>query len=461
MTLTGIRFTGPFILAFSLMWGVFFMELGAGFALGLLLSAGAIYFSIARNLRMDTVGIILLLNIFYWLGHGMATGGIDLKTFLNIRFYTGDGRIFLSLAPLLAFCLIQTRAWDFYAHLKNLHLLAIVSVVLYLIWMVTHTSMLSGQGHPDEFHGFLSSHTGSGTYFGALAVFFIIFTAEKQKALWLILGLMLLGPMFSSGSREALVGCMAALGWYWGIKRKHPKIMVAGALVILLMIPVTSTMSNKTYNRTIGLISWEMVDGMISQAQYGISRDWQVGDWSPESDTDNLESGDVTTLVRIMLWVYASKRFIDSPLFGIGWGRFNDKSPVFVDVPILGTFVGGGEQVFSTANAHNSYFQLLSESGLVGITMYGLLWLVMFLRCLKAEKIFTPFRNERSYFVACQGLIIYILFCALTGHALASPSVMIPVVTILGMGLAHYRNVLRVAPDGAAENTSEKGQTSP
>ena len=267
--------------------------------------------------------------------------------------------------------------------------------------------------------------------------------------------------MFSSGSREALVGCMAALGWYWGIKRKHPKVMVAASLVILLMIPVTGSMSNKTYNRTIGMLSWETVDGIISQAKYGIGRDWQVGDWSPESDTDNLESGDVTTLVRIMLWVYASKRFVDSPLFGMGWGRFNDKSPVMVEVPILGTFMGNGEQVFSTANAHNSYFQLLSESGLVGLSMYLLMWLMIYLRCLKAEKIFTPFRTERSYYVACQGLVIYILVCALTGHALASPSVMVPVVTILGMGLAHYRNVVRIAPQQAAETSSEKGQTSP
>jgi hypothetical protein len=237
---------------------------------------------------------------------------------------------------------------------------------------------------------------------------------------------------------------MAALLWYWFMKRMHPKVLIAVALVILSLIPATSLMSNKSYNRTIGILNVDTVYSMISQAKAGINSDWAVGDWSPNTDTENLESGDVTTLVRIMLWVYASKRVVDSPLFGMGWGRFNDKNLVMLEAGPILAVAAEGEKVFSTANAHNSYFQLLSESGLLGLFLYLAVWISLFRRCYKAEQIFFPVQSARSYYVACQGLTIYILSCALTGHALASPSVMVPVVTILGVGMAYYRSVLKI-----------------
>ena len=428
-----------------LLWGTFFIELGVFLGIGILLSLGVIYASVAKNFALDTIGILLLANVVYWIASGMAVGGLVPASFVNMKLYTGEGRIFISLIPLLALSFAAVHHWDFKTIVKQLYLIALASIGLYFIWLVTKTSLLSGAGHADEFHGFLSSHTGSGTFFGAFAVFFMIYTYERRSMWQFVVALLLLGPMFSSGSREALLGCMAAFAWYWGVKRKHPRIMVAIAIGMIAMIPIVSSMSNKTYSRTIGIVNWDTMEGIINQTKAGIRSDWQIGDWSPAEDTGNLESGDVTTLVRVMLWVYASKRFIDSPVFGMGWGRFNDQQMVMADVPGVGALGTGGNRIFSTGNAHNAYFQLASESGLIGLVLYLSLWLMLFMRCLQAEKVFKPFQTQRSYYVACQGLVIYILACALTGHALASPSVMVPVVTILGVGIAHYRTVIKRA----------------
>lgn len=447
-----MRLTSAVLMVFTLMWGTFFIETGISLFIGLLVCLGVIYVSLAKNNPIDTVGVVVLANVIYWIAHGFIVDALDLSSFLDPKLYSGEGRIFLSLLPLFALCCCAFKIWDLKASVFTLYTVGIASIVIYVIWLGTGTTMLSGPGHADEFHGFLSSHTGSGTFFGALAVFFIIYTAERQRLLELMVALLLLGPMFSSGSREALVGAMAALGWYWGIKRKHPRIMVAVCLGALLMIPVVGSMSNKTYNRTVGLISWDTVDGIVDQAKVGINSDWQIGDWSPEEDTGNLESGDVTTLVRIMLWVYASKRFIDSPFVGMGWGRFNDTQLVMTEVPFMST-AAEGNKLFSTANGHNSYFHVLAESGLFGLLLYMAVWVMIFTRSVKAERLFRPYQSIRSYYVACQGLVIYILICALTGHALASPSVMVPVVTILGIGLAFYRNAVKVA---AAETPTDK-----
>lgn len=438
-----MRLTGAVLMVFCLLWGAFFIETGISLFIALLVAMGVIYISLAKNNPIDMVGIILIANILYWISHGFIVDALDLKTFVDPKFYGGEGRIFLSIVPLFAFCCCIFKVWDLKISIKILYAVAIASLIIYFIWLVTHTSMLSGAGHPDEFHGFLSSHTGSGTFFGTIAIFFIIYTAERQRLVEFCIALLLLGPVLSSGSRESLVGVMAALMWYWGVKRKHPKIMVAICLGVVLLIPVAGSLSNKSYNRTFGLISWDTVDGILKQAKVGINSDWQIGDWSPETDTGNLESGDVTTLVRIMLWVYASKRFLDSPFIGMGWGRFNDSQLVMLDLPLVKT-AAEGNKVFSTANAHNSYFQLLSESGIFGFLLYVSVWIMIYFRSLKAEYLFKPFQQIRAYYVACQGIVVYIMFCALTGHALASPSVMVPVTTILGVGLAFYRNSVAV-----------------
>lgn len=429
-----------------MLWGVFSISLGIFFALGLLLCAASIYVSIARNLEIDTIGILVLANVAYWILSGFSVDALDIASFLNPKFYTGEGRILLSLVPLLALCFVSVGTQEFKGALKNILLIGFASMGIYLIWAVTHTPMLAGEGHADEFHGLLTSHTGSGTFFGCIAIFCILFNAERRSIIWLVVSLLLLAPMFSSGSREALVGSVAAMGWYWGLKRKHPRILAVVALIILILIPTAGTMSNKTYNRTFGMLSWETVESIVDQTKYGIQTDWAVGDWTPDGGTDNLESGDVTTLVRIMLWVYATKRFLDSPVFGMGWGRFNDQNLVMLEVEPVLAVAGEGEQVFSTSNAHNSYFQLLSESGILGVVLYLSLWITMYFRCYKAEKIFFPLQTERAYYVACQGLVVYILVCALTGHALASPSVMVPVVTIIGVGVAYFRTVIKRRP---------------
>lgn len=436
----------------TLLWGTFFLEVGVLVALGLLMAVVLTYLSLAKGQKLDTIGILLLLNIGFWLATGLAVGSISLTSFASPRFYNGEGRILISVLPLLALCVVPFSTWELERIRKHVTYLTVVSVTIYLIWLVTGTRALSGEGHADEFHAFFTSHTGAGTFFGCLAVFAILWSAESRRVRHLFVALLLLGPVFSSGSREALLGVLVALGWYYGVKRKNPKMLIPVALVILAMIPAIEMMSSKTYNRTVGMVSGDTISGIVDQTKAGIKSDWAVGDWNPTDGNSNLESGDVTTLVRIMLWVYASKCFVDSPWVGIGWGRFNDRTLVLTDTPMFNMALDG-RQVFNTASAHNSYFHILAESGLFGMALYLTIWVALYFRCRKAETLFKPIQNLRAYYVASQGLVVYILTCALTGHALAAPSVMIPVLTLLGAGAAYYREAVKIGKPNLTSST--------
>lgn len=441
-----MRFTAVSVMCAVLLWGTFFLEATVPVMLGLLIAAGVFYLGMVRGCRLDAIGLLLLLNMGLWLGSGLVVGSISLASFVSPGFYNGDGRILLSCLPLLALSLAPVGTWELHRVIRQLVLLTVVSLAIYLFWLVTGNRMLSGAAHADEFQAFFTSHTGSGTFFGCLAVFVVVFSAERIRRGQLLVSLFLLGPVFSSGSREALLGMLVALSWYVLIKRKKPWVLVPIMVFGLALIPAVEMMSNKTYNRTLGMFSWESLDGMVSQVHAGIKSDWAVGDWSPGENASKLETGDVTTLVRMMLWVYACKRFIDSPLVGMGWGRFNDRQLTMTDTPLFDLALDG-RRVFNTASAHNSYFHILAESGLLGLVMYLSVWAALYFRARKAETVFRPIQSLRAYYVASQALVVYILTCALTGHALAAPSVMIPVLTILGTGAAYYRTSLGLAAD--------------
>jgi hypothetical protein len=428
---------------FFLLWGTFFLEIQLPLLVGLLFAANLIYLHFFGAGRIDRLGLLLLANFAYWLLSGFITGAITPIDLLNMKLWNGDGRIVIGSLPLLLFSFVRVTQGDLDRAIAAMMWMGLIGMSLYLLWVFTHISWLAGAGHPDEFHAFLSSHTGAGTFFGCLATFTMIYGYERKRWMTTLLGLALIAPTFSSGSRESLVGLMAVFAWYLLWRNPQPKMVLAGLVVgSVLFVSAPPFMSQKTYERTYGLLTWKFVESAVTQAERAVASNWQYGDWNVESE-DNLEEGDVTTLVRIQLWVYATKRFLASPLFGMGWGRFNDPDVEFIDVPPYLSIGAMGNNKLSPATAHNSYFHLAAESGLVGLALYLSLWALLYRRCGKAAFILRPLRDLSAYFIAGQGLIIFILTCALTGHALGSPSVMLPTMTLLGVAIAFLRTNLQ------------------
>jgi O-antigen ligase len=435
------------VTVFFLLWGTFFVGIQLPLLVGLLFTVTLIYLRFFGNGSIDRLGLLLLANFFYWIISGLIVGAIGPLDLLNMKLWNGDGRIVIGSLPLLLFALVRVTQGDLDRTIRTTLWMGGIGMGLYVLWAATHVSWLAGAGHPDEFHAFLSSHTGAGTFFGCMASFAVVYGYEKKSLPIILLGLALIGPTFSSGSRESLVGLMAVFAWYLLVRNPQPRI-VLGALVIgaVLFVSLPAVMSQKTYQRTYGILSVDFVTSAFTQAERAIASDWQMGDWTTGTEGEgNLEEGDVTALVRVQLWVYASKRFLASPLFGMGWGRFNDPDADFIDASPYLSVAAKGKNTLSPATAHNSYFQLAAESGLIGLLLYLSLWVALYRRCGRAAKMLKPIRELRAYFVAGQGLIVFILACGLTGHALAAPSVMVPTMTLLGVAIAYLRTNLHDA----------------
>ena len=137
-------------------------------------------------------------------------------------------------------------------------------------------------------------------------------------------------------------------------------------LITLVSLPIVAP---QTFQRTKDVFTEEVVSSAILTAQ---RRQWMPG-------RERLYVGENHNLmVRMLYWTYAGRLFIDSPIFGIGFGRFNDMNTGFIGHRGLVYFATEGDRVISDLSAHNSYLHLLAELGVTGLTLLLLVWFMIF-----------------------------------------------------------------------------------
>ncbi|MBM3492679.1 MAG: hypothetical protein FJX68_20045 [Alphaproteobacteria bacterium] len=187
------------------------------------------------------------MNYLLWLTSGIVTGTFSPTDLIAPSFYDRDGRVFICYAPLLIFAALQARPRDCETLLGCVKLLVAISVPLYLVWLATGTPLLSGS-RERHFFGFLTSHTGAGTYFGFLAAFLLLYAAEYRDRWALLLGLCALPPIDGAASRATAVALAVVALWYILLKRNWrlaAYIGGGGAAVALLLLVADATISER------------------------------------------------------------------------------------------------------------------------------------------------------------------------------------------------------------------------
>lgn len=81
--------------------------------------------------------------------------------------------------------------------------------------------------------------------------------------------------------------------------------------------------------------------------------------------------------VRLLMIQKGLRQFESNPFFGVGIGRFQDE---FVELELPGPLQYGSQEHFNIKSSHNSYTQLLGETGLAGIVPFGLFLISLMLR---------------------------------------------------------------------------------
>jgi O-antigen ligase len=311
--------------------------------------------------------------------------------------------------------------------------MAIGLFVLFLVWLHKPYSLIS-KGPSENLVGFTTHHTGMGLLAATVSILLIVYGRETKRNLLILMGLMSVIVVIASGSREALVAVAGAIGWYI-IRNIRVKIVLWVFLVSVIMLVSAPYIAPHTYERTAKLFSIDLLEDLFKRAA---SIHWQPGNQKQQTTEDPEQ--DTNMLTRILYWTYATERFLQSPIIGIGWGRFNDPHLRMTGTKGFVYVASQGERVFSPLQAHNSYLHLLCESGVLGLALMLSLWFSLFFRMRKAALRFSEQPSLRGYYVACQTLIVLILGAALTGHAVGAPTTGIPLFVIIGIGLSYQRH---------------------
>ncbi len=412
-----------------LIGGIFLLKFGVVLALGLLLAVVVWYASVWRRLSMDKVGYLVILNYLYWIGSGFLVGALTLATVASPGFYTGEGRIFICYIPLLMFSVYAARRRDIRFVTRLVAWIGIASLPLFAIWAATGAPALAG-GQAHNFFGFLTSHTGAGTFYATVFLFLLICGLESKRRPLTLLGVAMLLPVFGTASREALAGLLVASGWYvW--RNLKAKTVAYVLLILAIGVAALPFVAPHTYDRTVSVISPETVKA--------IEQVVETARWEPGQQR-SLDPERYNILTRFLYWKYSVRRFRESPLLGIGFGRWNDYD---VHVEYVGSDLVGfglsGKRVTEVHHAHNSYLHVLAETGLLGLGLLMWLWILLLRRVQRAGKAHATSPDLSAYMKASEGIIVFALVAALFGHALAAPSLCIPALTIIGVGISYDR----------------------
>jgi len=108
----------------------------------------------------------------------------------------------------------------------------------------------------------------------------------------------------------------------------------------------------------------------------------------------NLEQ-EKSYMIRQLMIQKGERLFLQSPIIGVGVGRFT-KSSVPLDIPQVLSYAG--QQHFDVKSSHNSYLDLLAESGLAGAVPFAILLIILSWR--GAKSVIRSSRNNRFWILA-------------------------------------------------------------
>jgi O-antigen ligase len=309
----------------------------------------------------------LIVAYAYWISSYLLTGA-SLSNLFSFDFLRFDGALLIAYIPLLLIVdlhldpqFVQRLLRLFLSVMSLVALLGLAEFIdntlmpLGLAWLpdplqFMHDASLSTQ----IFHGFFRAHNAAGAIYAmaALLAFSLLVRGERSSliswpAVWLganVVGLML------TQSRTAYVAFFATLLIMF-CRRGHLVSALKYGVPVLLPI-LYFLLLQPTVNR----------------------RTQQVS---------NLEDPNVVT--RFFYYQRAFDDFLQSPIVGIGFGRFNDELKVYSGVPHLVYFATGGSVENNDEHSHNSYLHFLAEGGIAGLGLMLAIWVSLF-RWIKDQR---------------------------------------------------------------------------
>jgi O-antigen ligase len=352
---------------------------------------GAIYILMIGKVRIIyKVEFFILLFLMYVF---ISTLFFDPTSFFHYGYYRYDGNIWISYLPIFFFSFSPILL-----SINSLIKFIRISCYIYLVWIIIW--YMKGLGI--TFGGLYAARNATGGFLSILttASFILAFNKVKGFKIITLLLFIMLTLTYSRGSMLGfLVTAIISIFFY---KRK----ILIDKLLFFVFFLLTLSIAIFFYNPKFSYVNNSVLSEYIN------------------SSTGTKKANLLTRAVY--LWPKAIDMFIKSPLFGNGFGSYNDYGNK------------KQEKIFSPAHAHNSYLHFLAEMGIVGLLFF--LYILIQIR-----KFWLRHRNNNmiiadiSYFS-----LLAVVFASFTEHRITTPASMILVSILFGTFISHVRETKKI-----------------
>ncbi|MHB1346654.1 MAG: O-antigen ligase family protein [Candidatus Humimicrobiaceae bacterium] len=392
----------------------------------LILLLGIIYLFFKKTItreHYDVLKILVILYVYFIVSYFISNQTV--KNFFTFEFLRNDGNFFfcyiLFFALSVPFIDYKKAARYYFNVLFFIFpVAALVGIVGYITQNIPFIFKQWGKYYyKGAFTFFNFAHNATGSVFAMVCIFLLVFslkeTKKNLKVLYVILFLICLSGLFITRSRGSYISFfIGAIIVLWLYFRSWKKFFLAFASMLLVSAPLIYFTG--TYKRIILI-------------------------FDPSEPNNSW---------RLLLWQRAIDMFRQSPIFGIGFGRFNDiifersgnalslkDLTFFSGSPGLISFYVKPEYFFNTSHAHNSYFQFLSETGILGLSLLLLFWII----CLK--KIYNAYNLSidevaKKIFLSAIGAISALFVLAFTENYFSATTVMMCLSMVASLSLGLY-----------------------
>jgi O-antigen ligase len=371
--------------------------------------------------HLELTGILLIIYTYLILSYLFA--GQRFVDIFSYDFLRNDGNFFFCYILFFVFAIPHNnfrKLADYYFKIFFIvfTIFAIFGIIEY--FFEVKFLMVQSSGHAGRFFLALNNaHNATGSVYAIVCVFLLVFLLKENKnilrLLYIVSLVISLLALFLTKSRASYIGFIAAaVIILWLHFKSVKKFFISIAVLIAAAIPLVFL--TDIYKRIFQIL--------------------------------DLRSG--TTVVRFFIWEKAWHLFSQSPLFGIGYGRFNDIFNIDTGVYDLNRLKGfwgiialylKDKFVFSDAHAHNAYLHFLAETGIIGLFLIMLFWILCVIKIIQAYRDNSDSFSSKVLLSAIGG-IFALLILSFFENYISATTIMIPLSMISSIALGlHWENL--------------------
>ncbi len=344
-----------------------------------------------------------------WIGYLLVSSVLyDPGSFGEFRFYRYDANVLVAFSGFLGLAALRLAVDVRGVVRSTVYWAAAVNALFLAHYLLVGYSFHRPGGGVYFF--LFESHNGAGGYLAVLSSLGAGYWLVTRQRWMAVATLVHLAGLWLTDSRGSILGLAAALaftlvrflrGWL------VPSVLVFHVLLIALIVRSTDV---TTY-----YVPEEDSGELLRTVQ------------APGLRAD-------TVLDRFYyIWPRAVYLFFQSPVFGAGFGSFNDLPYDLHGIPhvVMWNQLGTALRTLNDGHAHESYLHVLAETGIVGLVL-----MLIFLEALRRSvlKLSDPALRLGLHIGVC-----YAAFSSCSEHRFTTPAQAMPLMTIVGLAMAAER----------------------